>query len=245
MIKFFRHIRKQLIAGGQTRKYLKYALGEVILVMIGILLALQVNNWNEKRKLRQTQSIYLKGLKQNLLDSRKELDRVIEESMVTVSALNNLVNEVRKSDTQMSHQDIDSLLMYGMSYTKFQSRQGVIDELISSGQVSIIDNDYLRSEIASWDGNLINIREVEEMGKKGFYDYAERLGAYFDFSGLTPQSEIFENQLLSNFFKDLKTRNTIANNRETSRRLSAAYEDKRRHVDTLIQVINQELKIDD
>ena len=50
MIKFFRHIRRSLIEKNQMRKYFKYAIGEIILVMIGILLALQVNNWNENRK---------------------------------------------------------------------------------------------------------------------------------------------------------------------------------------------------
>ena len=50
MIKFFRHIRQNLIMENKTRKYLKYAVGEIVLVVIGILIALQVNNWNEKRK---------------------------------------------------------------------------------------------------------------------------------------------------------------------------------------------------
>jgi len=50
MIKFFRHIRQNLIMENKTGKYLKYAIGEIVLVMIGILLALQVNNWNENRK---------------------------------------------------------------------------------------------------------------------------------------------------------------------------------------------------
>ena len=57
MIKFFRHIRQNLIIEKKTGKpafaagrYLKYAIGEIILVMVGILLALQVSNWNEKRK---------------------------------------------------------------------------------------------------------------------------------------------------------------------------------------------------
>ena len=51
MIKFFRHIRQNLIMENKTSKYLKYAIGEIILVVIGILIALQVNNWNENRKL--------------------------------------------------------------------------------------------------------------------------------------------------------------------------------------------------
>ena len=52
MLRFFRRIRKSLLGSGQTRKYILYALGEVLLVMVGILLALQVNNWNEARKSR-------------------------------------------------------------------------------------------------------------------------------------------------------------------------------------------------
>jgi hypothetical protein len=50
MIKFFRHIRQNLLNEGKTTKYFKYAIGEIILVVIGILIALQINNWNEKRK---------------------------------------------------------------------------------------------------------------------------------------------------------------------------------------------------
>ncbi|NNF86407.1 MAG: hypothetical protein HKO48_02830, partial [Nitrosopumilus sp.] len=50
MIKFFRRIRKDLMETGKTSKYLKYAIGEIILVVIGILIALQINNWNENRK---------------------------------------------------------------------------------------------------------------------------------------------------------------------------------------------------
>ncbi|WP_207764272.1 DUF6090 family protein [Hanstruepera neustonica] len=50
MIKFFRHIRYNLMSENKTGKYLKYAIGEIILVVIGILIALQINNWNEERK---------------------------------------------------------------------------------------------------------------------------------------------------------------------------------------------------
>jgi len=50
MIKFFRNIRQKLLSEGKTTNYIKYAIGEIVLVMIGILLALQVNNWNENRK---------------------------------------------------------------------------------------------------------------------------------------------------------------------------------------------------
>lgn len=50
MIKFFRHIRQKLLSESKFSKYLFYAVGEIILVVIGILIALQINNWNEGRK---------------------------------------------------------------------------------------------------------------------------------------------------------------------------------------------------
>ena len=222
-----------------------YAVGEIVLVMVGILLALQVNNWNEERKLRNTEVIYLKGLKQNLLDSKIELNRVIEESNETEKSLIKLVDVLKRIGEDLSNREIDSLMFSGMAYTIFQTRQGVIDELISSGQVSIIKNDYLRSQIASWNGNLISLREMEEMNKSGFYNYGDRLSAYFDFSGITPKEHIFSDELKKQFFKDLKTRNTIANNRETSRILNEIYLDKRKQIDTLLQVLERELKLRD
>ena len=69
MIKFFRKIRYNLMETGKTGKYLKYAIGEIVLVMIGILLALQVNNWNEERKTRQKEQKILLELKDNLEES--------------------------------------------------------------------------------------------------------------------------------------------------------------------------------
>jgi hypothetical protein len=66
MIKFFRKIRQDLLSEGKTIKYLKYAIGEIILVVIGILIALSINNWNENRKARNAQNSLLINLYENL-----------------------------------------------------------------------------------------------------------------------------------------------------------------------------------
>ena len=62
MINFFRKIRKDLLSGGNTSKYLKYAIGEILLVVIGILIALQVNNWNVQRINNNLEAEYLSQL---------------------------------------------------------------------------------------------------------------------------------------------------------------------------------------
>ena len=78
MIKFFRHIRKSLLMENKTGKYFKYAIGEIVLVVIGILIALQINNWNEfnqERKLEQ------KVLTELLTSLEHNYNRMFSDSM--------------------------------------------------------------------------------------------------------------------------------------------------------------------
>ena len=74
MLTFFRRIRKGLLTDGATSKYLLYAIGEILLVMIGILLALQVNNWNEERRDSQRFIAELEELRAELLDFDQRLE---------------------------------------------------------------------------------------------------------------------------------------------------------------------------
>ena len=76
MIKFFRKIRQKLLTENKLSKYLLYAIGEIVLVVIGILIALQINNWNQ-RKLEQTSlSEYLSSISQNIKDDIKNLEYI-------------------------------------------------------------------------------------------------------------------------------------------------------------------------
>jgi hypothetical protein len=79
MIKFFRKIRQNLINEGKTSKYFKYAIGEIVLVVIGILIALQINNWNEHRKQYETlQGIY-QIIKEDIAIDIVEIDEFIDD----------------------------------------------------------------------------------------------------------------------------------------------------------------------
>ena len=73
MLTFFRRIRKGLLDGGSTSKYLLYAIGEILLVMVGILLALQVNNWNIDRINHKSEK---EGLVRVVQDLKKDLDHI-------------------------------------------------------------------------------------------------------------------------------------------------------------------------
>ena len=92
MLRFFRKLRQRLFTENKFSKYLLYALGEIALVMIGILLALQVNNWNEERKQRQVEIKYFGNLKNDLLADIQRLDYIIVFSHKKV-ALPVMLNE--------------------------------------------------------------------------------------------------------------------------------------------------------
>ena len=74
MIKFFRKIRQNLLMENKTSKYFKYAIGEIVLVVIGILIALQINNWNENRKLENSKQKLMLALKNELVNNKNEFD---------------------------------------------------------------------------------------------------------------------------------------------------------------------------
>ncbi|WP_273567361.1 DUF6090 family protein [Maribacter halichondriae] len=76
MIKFFRKIRQRLLTENKFSKYLLYAIGEIVLVMIGILLALQVNNWNENRIAKTTVNRYLVSLVEDLKEDQTLLEQI-------------------------------------------------------------------------------------------------------------------------------------------------------------------------
>ena len=73
MIKFFRKIRQNLLMDNKTSKYIKYAIGEILLVVIGILIALSINNWNENKKLTNKEVKILKEIKSELEGSLRDL----------------------------------------------------------------------------------------------------------------------------------------------------------------------------
>src|SRR5210317_479613 len=90
MIKFFRKIRYDLMRQNKTGKYFKYAVGEIILVVIGILIALQINTWNENRKLRNEELKILQNFKKSLLTDaayRKESTAVYNATRNSIDYL--------------------------------------------------------------------------------------------------------------------------------------------------------------
>ncbi len=107
MIKFFRKIRQNLLSEGKTKKYLGYAIGEIVLVVIGILIALQINNWNEWRKDRVKEKIILidlvKNIEINIQTFHNDIDLIEEWSRSSEIVIQALESKLSYSDTLRQH----------------------------------------------------------------------------------------------------------------------------------------------
>ena len=151
MIKFFRKIRQNLLSEGKTGKYLKYAIGEIALVVIGILIALSINNWNENSKNRKLETSYLmrisKDLDNDLLDyeGTSELARERNERVLFLEQAIKDAQLVEKSPDYF----IKSIAYAGYTYRPAISNHS-FEELKSSGRLELINNEDLRISIAKY-----------------------------------------------------------------------------------------------
>jgi len=145
MFKLFRKIRYDLMEKNKTGRYLKYAIGEIVLVVIGILIALQINNWNENRKERQIEEKILKEIYANLESDITNLKLKIEETNAFKTA-NLKVLEHLENKTPLT----DTLKFYYSRLNGFGTFRPITVgyENLKSKGADIIQNDSLRAAIS-------------------------------------------------------------------------------------------------
>ena len=170
MIKFFRKIRQNLLSEGKTVKYLKYALGEIILVVIGILIALQFNNWNENRKNDKIEENYLISLKDEFEFNKQNLTTTVNLNDRNANFGLRILKHTGPHEPEINNKTFDSLLVSTIGYeVEFRPRNEIVNELISSGKIALIKNSELRTELSSWAEALQRIRTQEsEVSKYRF-----------------------------------------------------------------------------
>ncbi|MGB3607629.1 MAG: DUF6090 family protein [Psychroserpens sp.] len=145
MIKFFRHNRQGYISEGKNTKYFKYVIGEIVLVVIGILIALQINNWNDQRKLKQQEQTYYCKISEDLKTDIENINRTLvslKERKITAKRL--LINllSIQNDKTILLQDYLGALRAYDYIPTK-----AAILGITSSGKLENLKNSALKNEI--------------------------------------------------------------------------------------------------
>lgn len=163
MIKFFRRIRQKLLAEKIFNKYLVYAIGEIILIIIGILIALQISNWNEVKKIRSSEQQYLLALKTEFNFNKVELEKIMKRNMINAENAIKVLNIMGPESPQITEEELSFLLAGSLSFeVQFDPNQGVLDEIIGSGKLGLFSNDELKFALSSWNGLLQRARLQEK-----------------------------------------------------------------------------------
>ncbi|GGD50598.1 DUF6090 family protein [Muriicola marianensis] len=143
MFRFFRQIRQKLLVENRVSRYLLYAIGEIVLVVIGILIALQINNYNEARKQRAQEVHYLENLRTDLKLNIAELDNYIAVRNGRIESANKVLEYFEgKPLTDLNEFAYHTTNIY--IWQKFTQQDNTFQELVNSGNLALISNDSIK-----------------------------------------------------------------------------------------------------
>jgi len=162
MIRFFRQIRRQFLAESKLGKYLLYAIGEIVLVVIGILIALQINNWNNRRILDRSEIKSYQNIKHQLFEDQKELNEVKAFNNYQSKIFEYANKIIKRKDFSLQ----DSLAHCVMSlvwFSDFHRSGNIYETLVNSGDIKLINNDTIPSKLQKLEMTYIFANKLEDM----------------------------------------------------------------------------------
>lgn len=173
MIKFFRKIRQNLLSEGKTGKYFKYAIGEIILVVIGILIALSINNWNEDRKNKLAEANYYCRILDDFELNEKLVDEALESTNDKIRRCKELIVDLNRIPNNKS--DILNDFIYTLRLNVFVPSRIAFDDLTSSGNLKLLTDLQLKNRLIEYNSFLENtldlLAEIRNEINKRVLDY--------------------------------------------------------------------------
>lgn len=207
-----------MLTENKFNKYLIYAVSEIMLVVIGILLALQVNNWNEERKLNLESKAIYTALNSEFKNNRtvlKERIDFLEDANNNVAIILSYIN---KKEASFKSVNMDSIFVRSLNYGNYNPANSSIQELISSGKLNLIKDDVLKENLFNW---LQLLQDADEDFKNQDLQHQTQLVVYLSknisfrnmakYSGKAisenEESELFNKKRYEKIFADLELEN--------------------------------------
>ena len=166
MMKLFRKIRQNLLSEGKNGKYFKYAIGEIILVVIGILIALQINTWNQNKKDQKLEQEYycrlLEDVEQDYINYNNSIDLLNEK----IKTNNTLIQKLL--DNTMPLDSISPYILKSIKYSirNVSATTDAFEDIKSSGNLNIIKDISVKNKLASYYETLRNTNSIIESNGK-------------------------------------------------------------------------------
>ena len=165
---------------GKTAKYLKYAIGEIILVMIGILLALQVNDWNNKRVLKSKEQVYLKQIRISLNNDLENIKEIKEFNALKASKIDSTFMVLGQTSNPIKY--VPAIINYMAvinEFAVFEPNSIAFENMIASENIDLITNMELRKNLSIYyQRDFVNSTQerVKEQTRQFVDDISTKIG---------------------------------------------------------------------
>ncbi|WP_111307497.1 DUF6090 family protein [Confluentibacter sediminis] len=254
MIKFFRKIRQKMLIENKFSNYLIYAIGEIILVVIGILIALAINNSNQNRVIQKKEQTYLNGLKAEFQTSKFKLSELIKINKSNFYGAKKLLEDISNKNESPSEKQFSELLLNTFSSDiSFNPNNSLLSEMISSGSLKDISNTTLRIKLTNWISTIEDVSKQEsELGIQRekvldiFRTNENSLRTIFDLTGISQEIGLQKmEQTVSNLdlLKSRKFENNILMFILTTNAMEKAhYQPLMEDLDSILKLIENEIK---
>ena len=162
MIKLFRNIRKKLAAENKVMAYLRYAIGEILLVVIGILIALQINNWNEKRKQSELKTVYISRLISDIQQDTLNVQIIKKQTEEAQEIIKNTIHILNtESDLLKTMQALENYFEKGWDNRIFIVNDNTYTDLLQTGNMSILKENIKVEDIIKYYASAKISREAD------------------------------------------------------------------------------------
>ena len=159
MIPFFRKIRKKLADDNQLFKYSRYAIGEIVLVVIGILIALQINNWNEERKERKKEKQLLMTLSEDFKSNLTSLEQSINKIQIIRERYSLVLEYAGNMNNGLTKEMKDTIIKTEFAFTNLVD--GALTSILGSNKLEIIRNDTLKGWLTKYPSYIKALKAIE------------------------------------------------------------------------------------
>ena len=169
-MKLFRGTRQSLIEKGDLKKYLLYAVGEILLVMIGISLAFQVSNWDDNRIKKNAENRYYESVRAQIADDKENIQGQKDYNnhyMVQFKYANEIIenNDRSKLDT------LGLIVRNLTNYSDFDKQGNIYETMVNSGQINLLQNDKIVNGIRQLEEMYIYINRMESIHYDAMMNY--------------------------------------------------------------------------
>ena len=188
----FRNIRRQLASENKFQKYSRYAIGEIVLVVIGILIALSINNWNENRKERNKELIYLNNIKEDIKLNIASLEVFIVTRDETVNSVA-IVLEYFNGKQKIDHNTFNFHNINILEWYPFVQHSNTYEELMNSGKFAIISKKSIKNELQNIQSKFETILFIENEMQQDYERYLYQ--PYFNLVDLDTALKNYTDQL--------------------------------------------------